>query len=178
MSEVKAEITPIAVVPAEDAAPDTYVTEEVTLRVRNMLGIKKESWDRFMPKPGEAVPRFALRKITARLCLNMGSESLAKMAHLSEVCEGLLNDPDVDPAVKTSASRTIILATEAMGKLFPAVMKLADDGGDRTAEDDRANGAKARSSVLPPQLNLQVNIAGQTVATAGNCAKQIPLSKK
>lgn len=140
----------------------TYITEEIGIKIRNMLGIKQASWDRIMPQVrGELVPKYALHKIAARVSLNMGFENIGQLSQAVEIGKGIMENEKVDAHTRVAAGKMISNAVEAMGKMFPELLRLADAGGDRTAADDKLAGAGSnRPKNLPPMLNVQVNVSG------------------
>jgi hypothetical protein len=193
-SESASESTALTVVPApEEEAKDTsYITEEVCVRIRNMLGIKPESWERIMPEVRSLVPKYALHKIAARVSLNMGFENIGQLSQAVELGKGIMEDTKVEAITRVAAGKMISNAVEAMGKMFPELLRLADAGGDKTAADEKANGASNKPRNLPPMLNLQVNVgsggpptspggpptyAVGAVVKSGNGIRNLPPSK-
>lgn len=79
----------------------TYISEEVEVRVRNLLGIKRENWDRIMPQVRELLPRYALYKITARLSLNMGFDSIGQLAQTIEIGKKIMESQEEDVSRKS-----------------------------------------------------------------------------
>lgn len=143
----------------DEAANATYMTEEVCVRIRNMLGIKPESWARIMPEVRELVPRYALHKIAARISLNMGFENIGQLSQAVEIGKSIMENDKNEAHTRVAAGKMISNAVEAMGKMFPELLRLADAGGDKTAADDQGNGVQKPKN-LPPMLNVQVNVTG------------------
>ena len=156
----------LEVLPAPEAEP-TYVEEKVEVRVRNLLGIKKESWDRIMPKVRELVPKYATRKITARLTLNMGFTNLGQLAQAVEIAKQIMEKPGAEDCDRVAAGRMMSNAVEAMAKMFGQLAAMAETAGDKTAEDEKPNGAPKPKN-LPPQLNVQVNVGGSPASPSPN----------
>jgi hypothetical protein len=132
--------------------------DDVVLKVRALLGIKKETWDKDMVEAMKSTfPRFGLTKIVARVCLRTGFESLDHAAKVVEKGREMVENEKI-PEIRIASGRVVANAVEAIGKMFPQLMALAEKAADKIEGD---NGAP-RPKNLPPQLNVQVNVGGAT----------------
>jgi len=155
----------LTVLPSTAVSPDPeFVEDPISAqsaeRIQRILGITPERWERLMPKSRGGIPRFALKKITARLSLNIGSDNVAKLSETIAMLRDIMEDPKTPTDTRVTAGKAMAIAVEAMSKAFPQLMYLADEGGDRTAQDDKNNGSGNKPKNLPPMLNVQVNVNG------------------
>jgi len=135
------------------------IPEDLVLKVRNLMGIKKETWDRDMVEAIRTVlPRFGLTKVVARVCLRTGFESLEHAAKVIEMARELMETEKITE-MRIASGKTVSIAVEAMGKMFPQLMELAEKAADKYEGDD---GGKRRPQNLPPSVtaNVQVNVGG------------------
>lgn len=171
-----------ALVPVSPPQPEgTYMTEEVQARVRNLLGIKKESWDRVMPEVNGLIPRYATQKITARMSLNMGFENLAQLAQAVELGKKIMENDKNEAITRVAAGKMVGHGVEAMSKMFAQLISLSGIAGDKTAADDAVTGPPKPKN-LPPQFNVQVNVAPNSlpvgsVVRSGNGVRNLPPEK-
>lgn len=153
-----------SVAPEPEFIPEP-ISDDVVLKVRAMLGIQKKSWDRVSTQSlREIFPRFGLTKIVARVSLATGFESLDHAATVTKLAREIMENADGqhNPVeLRLAAGKVVAISVEAMGKMFPQLMALAEAAADH-AEKDEAK----RHKNLPPQVtaNVQVNVGGSSTS--------------
>ena len=156
-----------AVVPEPEFRPEP-ISDDVVLKVRAMLGIQKKSWDRVSVQSlKEILPRFGLTKIVARVSLATGFESLDHAATVTRLAREIMENAEgqQNPVeLRLAAGKVVAVSIEAMGKMFPQLMALAEAAADHSEKD-----AGKRFKNLPPQVtaNVQVNVGGSATSPAG-----------
>ena len=138
------------------------IPDDVVLKVRNMLGIQKKSWDRVSAQAlREILPRFGLTKIVGRVLLCTGFESLDHGAKVAELGREIMEKESNPTELRLASGKVVAVAVESVTKLLPQLMAIAEQAADKFEGDD---GGKAKPKNLPPQVtaNVQVNVGGAT----------------
>lgn len=177
-----AELTAVSIAPA--IQPKTILSEYFTeplsedtiSNVSKLLGVDKKTWNRLSAGVlRQTLPRIGLTKIVARLSLRTGFDSLDHASKVAEIGRGIMEDPTKPAELRILCGKVISQSVEAMSKMFPQLMTLAEQAADRIEGDD---GTKVRPKNLPPQVtaNVQVNVGAAPSPAAPTPVNAIDIS--
>jgi hypothetical protein len=145
------------------------IPDDIYQKVRNLLGISPKRWDETRAKVlRDILPKFGLTKITARVSLDMGFNTIEHMVTAMEVGEKIMKseDKDMEPITRIAAGKMMALAGDSLAKMLVQVQVLAEKSSNITEADRAPQQERHRNlpPLLPGQLNVQVNVGGQPQA--------------
>ena len=156
----------LSTVPADELAK----ARKNAIKVRDLLKLDPKVWDdERMESLTVDLTGCSLRKISARVLMITGFESLGHMTKALDCAQNLLSDPNRKEG-HTAAGQMVAKVGEAVVKLSDHLIQLSGvaqpEPPATKAETPRASPYRNLppdiSATLPPQVNVQVNVGGDT----------------
>lgn len=128
----------------------------ISLKIRNTLGLPMKKWNDAKMRAIQELGQYEYMKLCARVLLITGFSSVQQIEEALALGKKMLADKTIAPEHRIAAGTMVSKCAQALTEISREILVLAQRGSDKTNEP----GARPRN--LPPQVAVQVNVAGAT----------------
>lgn len=126
----------------------------IALKIRNTLGLPMKKWNDAKMRSIQELGQYEYMKLCARVLLITGFSSVEQIEEALSVGKKMLADKTIAPEHRIAAGTMLSKCAQALTEISREILVLAQRGSDKTSEPG------ARPKNLPPQVAVQVNVAG------------------